>query len=128
MTIERIRSAALVMLRRMRRLSCLFLAFSLLAVVLPSCKKTQTPSGPRACTADSDCVIACESRTSCCNSPYCEGAQHGEDAREIREENTKRCTAKDRADCPVVGARAEVDYRVVPKCKASACVAEKTPK
>ena len=124
--IERIRSPAFVMLRLMARLSGLFLAFSLLVAVLPSCKKTA--SGPHPCTADSECVIACESRASCCNNPYCEGAQHELDAREIREENQKRCTPKDRADCPVVGARAEVDYRVVPKCKASACVVEKVPK
>jgi hypothetical protein len=114
------------MLRLMRRLSPLFLAFSLLLVSTSSCKKTA--SGPRACTADRDCVIACESRTSCCDHPYCEGAQHAEDAREIREENAKRCTDKDRADCPDVGARAEVDYDVVPRCKASACVAERVPK
>jgi hypothetical protein len=114
------------MLRRMRRLSSLFLAFSLLLVGVSSCKKTS--SGPRPCAADTDCVLSCESRTSCCNDPYCEGAQHAEDDREIREENAKRCTQKDRASCPVIGARLEVDYRVVPKCKASACVVEKVPK
>jgi hypothetical protein len=117
------------MLRRMRRLSCLFLGFSLLlagVAALSSCKKTSR--APHACTADSDCEISCESRTSCCLNPYCEGVQHSEDARDIREENTRRCTEKDRSACPVVGGRAEVDYRVVPKCKASTCVAEKVPK
>lgn len=114
------------MLRVMLRTTALLTAFSLLLACASSCKKTST--GPHPCTADSECVIACESRSSCCHNPYCEGAQHELDAREIREENAKRCTPKDRADCPVIGARAEVDYRVVPKCKASACVAEKVPK
>jgi hypothetical protein len=114
------------MLRGMRSRVPLFAAFSFVVVTATSCKKT--PSGPHACTADSECVISCESRTSCCNNPYCEQAQHADDDREIREENTKRCTAELRKDCPQIGARAEVTYRVVPKCQASKCVVEKVPK
>ena len=110
----------------MHRLSCLLLLFFLLVAMTSSCKKTS--SGPHPCTADSDCVVSCESRQSCCRNPYCENALHSQDAREIGEENRKRCTKDDFAQCPVVGARAEVDYRVVPKCKASACVIEKLPK
>jgi hypothetical protein len=117
------------MLRRMRRLSCLFLGFSLLLVglaALSSCKKTS--SGPHSCAADADCEISCDARGDCCNSPYCEQAQHAEDARENREANAKSCTAEQRKNCPQVGARMAVDYRVVPKCQASKCIAEKVPK
>jgi hypothetical protein len=117
------------MLRVMRKLIGLSIAFSLASLLVAStasCKKTS--SGPHPCTVDSECVISCESRGNCCNNPYCEGAQHAADDREIREENSKRCTQADRKDCPVVGARMEVDYRIVPKCKASACIAEKVPK
>lgn len=118
------------MLARVRRLSSLFACFFALSlfVASSSCKKTRTPTGPRACASDADCVVACESRTTCCRNPYCEDAQHAEDAREIGEENQKRCTKKDFDECPVVGARMEVDYRVVPKCRASACIIEKVPK
>jgi hypothetical protein len=42
----------------------------------------------------------------------------------FRCSSSRCCTQSDRKDCPVV----EVDYRVVPKRKASACVAEKVPK
>lgn len=114
------------MLPGMGRATVLFAAFFVLLCSAASCKKS--PAGPRSCTVDEDCVIACESRGNCCNAPYCEQAQHGADAREIREENTKSCTAELRKDCPQIGARAEVDYRVVAKCKASACVAERAPK
>lgn len=110
----------------MRGSTVLLGSFFVLLAAVSSCKKTS--SGPHPCTADSECIIACESRGNCCNNPYCEQAQHSEDAREIRDENTKSCTPELRKDCPQVGARAEVDYRVVPKCKASACVVEKVPK
>lgn len=115
-----------VMLALVRRPTLILSAFSLLLLVAASCKKT--PAGPRACKADTDCVISCESRASCCNNPYCESAQHADDAREIREENEKRCTPALRADCPQIGARAPVNYNVEVHCRQSACVAEHVPK
>jgi len=116
------------MLALVRRLGFFLLLFSLLLSSSASCKKTSTPSGPRPCSADSDCEISCDHAGDCCHFPYCESAQHKDDARDARETNQKRCTADDQKNCPQIGSRMEPSYRVVPRCQASACVAEKIPK
>jgi hypothetical protein len=116
------------MLALMRRAGSFLLVFSLLLASSAGCKKTSTPSGPRTCAADSDCEISCDHAGDCCHFPYCESAQHRDDAKDAREANQKRCTPADQNQCPQIGSRMQVDYRVVPRCKASACVAEKVPK
>lgn len=98
------------------------------AVALVACKKTAvTPDGPRACTTDEECVFSCEPRGHCCHNPYCESAMHRDDAEDARTYNAKHCTADDRAKCPVIGGRGPRDYRAAPRCRAGACVTEKTP-
>ncbi len=98
------------------------------AIALVACKKTAaSPTGPRPCKADDECVLACESKGDCCHNPYCEQAAHRDDAKDAREHNEEHCTAKDRAMCPQIGARLPPDYTVTPRCRSGACVAEKTP-
>jgi hypothetical protein len=114
------------MLALMRPSSLAFPAIFVFLVAASSCKKTS--AAPRACTADGDCVIGCNQAGDCCGHPYCESAQHADDAREAREENQKHCTDKDRKNCPSYGARRPPNYDVVVHCKASQCVAEHVPK
>jgi hypothetical protein len=98
------------------------------AIALVACKKTAaTPSGPRTCTSDEECVFSCEPKGDCCHNPYCESAMHRDDAEEARAYNAEHCTPDDHAKCPVIGARGPRDYKAAPRCRSGACVTEKTP-
>lgn len=110
------------------RRDVLVLSLVACAIALVACKKTaESPAGPRQCKADDECVLSCDSKGDCCHDPYCEQAAHRDDAAEARAFNAERCTAEARARCPQIGARLPPDYAVTPRCRAGACVAEKTP-
>jgi len=109
----------------MRPLVCLVLLCTLLLAT--SCKKTSAPSGPHACKSDDECVVSCDHVGDCCHNPYCESAQHRDDANEARTENEKHCTADDRKHCPVIGARMQPTYSIALHCRDSGCVADQVP-
>jgi hypothetical protein len=88
---------------------------------------TPPPQPPAAgCTSDSDCVISCATKGDCCPDPYCERVQSKTAHAEATQANAG-CTKADVDKCPSVGARIAVDWRIVPRCKAGACDAEKVP-
>lgn len=84
-----------------------------------------TPAGQ--CNVDSDCVISCDTRGDCCNSPFCENVQHKDTAAANAAFNAKECTPEKRQHCPVVGGRETPNYRIVPTCKAGSCVGVREP-
>jgi hypothetical protein len=105
------------------------IAIGLLLVVIPA-GACETKPPPRtetvSCKADADCVISCEKRDHCCDSPWCETVQHEAVAADTAAYNARECPKK-KYTCPDYGARAKPDYTIAPRCKAGACVGEKIP-
>ena len=101
-----------------------------IAIVLTACSSKSPPAGtpdkPAACTADTDCVVSCENRGTCCAAPCCQTVTTAAAAEATAAYNREHCTADDRAHCPDVGG-CPMDSVVVPRCKQGACVAETKP-
>src|SRR5512146_1250706 len=99
-------------------------------VMLVGCgnKATNGPVVAEACKTDDDCAISCLSRESCCDNPYCENVTTLAEANAVRKVHARKCTKpEDYAMCPQIGSRMPVDYSFGARCRAGACVGERTP-
>ena len=85
---------------------------------------TPTPAAAT-CKDDSDCVISCEGKGSCCIAPCCETAILSSEANAIASYNRDHCPKN--PQCPTVGG-CQMAENVTAKCQAGACVAVKTPR
>src|SRR5260221_14151958 len=74
------------------------------------------------CSADSDCVISCDTKADCCSDPSCATAVMASAAQDVLTYRTAHCKDADNSKCPELPAP---KFTVRAACQTGKCVAIK---